>query len=378
MLGKRVSLVRRLEDASLGNPDEVTPWRNAPVLKPGESIASIVTRLAPFGLVTVEQLLTLGLLTQSKSVAGLPNNQVALKTLAAIGDINLEDLLSQAWTSTKRGFVMFGREMPEDWLRPIKRRLAPGVLSADGDTPYARSLWQLEIFSCDLETGEFLINRCCNCRHYLQWKKVSRLTHCAGCEFDLRDSEVRAVPEDDLEAARAFRKYLFGEIDLPSPFKEMDDLCIFKAMEWFAYFTDLRVGKHLRPAPYNAVRGFPALQKWPKSFDLVVEAFLRDFADPISGASMTAKVALLSDLMIAIGRAGTRELHDVLLARAIHILGETTISTRRVNDILSKPRRSLFQRGRHAQAGAGFFRDFMRSSQSWTGASPPSTKTKSS
>jgi hypothetical protein len=362
----------------LRNPDEINPWRNAPVLKPGESIASIVTRLAPFGLVTVEQLLTLGLQTQSISVAGLPNNQAALKTLAAIGNLNLEDLLSQAWTSTEKGFSMFGREMPEDWLRPIKRRLAPGVLRADGATPYIRSLWQLEIFNCDLETGEYLINRCCNCHRNLQWLKVTRLENCTFCEFDLRNSEVRFVPADDLEAARTFRKYLFGETELPSPFKDMDDLSIFKAMEWFAYFTDLRVGKHLRPVPFNAVRGFPALQNWPSTFDRVVEAYLGDFADPISGASMEAKAALLSDLMTAIGRAGTQELHDVLLARAIHVLGDSTISTLRVNKILSKLERGPFRRGWLAHGGAGFFRDLMRSSQPWIGSSPASSKTKSS
>jgi hypothetical protein len=362
----------------LRNPDEVNPWRKVPVLKPGESIASIVTRLAPFGLVTVEQLLTLGLQTKSISVAGLPNNQAALKSLAAIGNLDLEDLLSQAWTSTEKGFSMFGREMPEDWLRPIKRRLAPGVLRADGDTPYIRSPWQLEVFNCDLETGEYLINRCSNCHRNLQWFKVARLTHCSVCEFDLRNSDVRYVPADDLDAGRSFRKYLFGETELPSPFKEMDDLSIFKAMEWFAYFTDLRVGKHLRPVPFNAVRGFPALQKWPRAFDVVVEAFLGDFADPIAGASMEVKAALLSDLMMVIGRAGTQELHDVLLARAIHILGESVNSTIRVNKILSRLDQGPIRRGWHAYGGAGFFRDLMRSSQPSIGASPPSSKTKSS
>jgi hypothetical protein len=357
----------------LRNPDEINPWRNAPVLKPGESIASIVTRLAPFGLVTVQQLLTLGLQTQMKSVAGLPNDRVALKTLAAIGDLNFEDLLSQAWTSTKTGFVMFGREMPEDWLRPIKRRLAPGVLTADGDTPYARSLWQLEPFACDLETGEFLVNRCFNCQRYLQWNGVKRLTHCTGCEFDLRNSEVRFVSKDDLEAARAFHKYLIGETDLPSPFKEMKDLSIFKAMEWFAYFADLRVGKYLRPVSYNAARGFSALQTWPRAFDNVVEAFLGDSAKPITGVSMTAKVALLSDLTKAIGRAGTQELHDVLMTRAIDILGERTMSTLRVRAILlsQTPRKKTLK----GQPGVGLFRDLMRSNQHWSGVSPSSAKT---
>jgi hypothetical protein len=369
-----VALVRRLEAASLRNRDEVTPWRNAPELKPGESIASIVTRLAPFGLVTVEQLLTLGLQTQLKSVAGLPNNQVALKTLAAIGGLDLEDLLSQTWTSTKEGFVMFGREMPEDWLRPIKRRLAPGVLKADGDTPYARSPWQLEIFSCDLETGEFLINRCPNCQRYLQWKGVKQLTHCANCEFDLRNSEVRFVQKDELQAARAFNGYLLGDMDLPSPFKEMDDLSIFKSMEWFAYFADLRVGTHLRPAPVNAVRGFSALKKWPQSFDETVEAFLGESAEPITSASTSAKVALLSDLTKAISRAGTQRLHDVLLARAVHILGESSLSTLRVRAIFSQPpgKKAL---KKNRQPGVGLFRDLMRSNQPWSGVRPPSAKT---
>ena len=357
------------------NPDEIAPWRNAPELEPGESIASIVTRLAPFGLVTVEQLLTLGLQTQLKSVAGLSNNQVALKTLAAIGGLNLEDLLSQAWTSTESGFVMFGREMPDDWLRPIKRRLAPGVLRADGQTPYARSPWQLEVFCCDLENGEFLISRCCNCNAHLQWNRVKLLTHCAGCNYDLRDSESRFVPEDTLKAARSFYRYLSHEIELPFPFNKMSDLSIFKAMEWFAYFADLRIGTHLSPSPVNAARGLLALQNWPDSFDLVVEAFLRDFADPIAGASSTARVTLLSSLIQAIGRAGTQELHDLLLDRAIRRLGEASMVTLRINSILSQPAQHSFERRQRAPQKGYLFRDLMRSSQPWIGVSPASSKT---
>jgi hypothetical protein len=359
----------------LQSPDEMTPWRKTPALKPGESIASIVTRLAPFGLVTVEQLLTLGLQTQLKSVAGLPSDQAALKTLAAIGNFDLEELQGQSWTSTKNGFVMFGREMPNDWLKPIKRRLAPGVLRADGQTPYARSPWQLEIFCCDLGTGEFLISRCCNCNAHLQWNRVKLLTHCTGCNFDLRDAASRFVPEDTLTSARAFYRYLTNETGLVSPFIEMSDLSIFEAMEWFAYFTDLRIGTHLSPGPVNAVRGFAALQNWPHSFDSIVEAFLSDFADPIENASSTARVSLLSTLVQAIARAGTQELYDLLLGRAIQRLGEENMVTLRINSILSQPAQGSSERRRRAPQSGYFFRDLMRSSQPWIGARPASSKT---
>jgi hypothetical protein len=359
----------------LKSPDEVTPWRKTPALLPGESIASIVTRLAPFGLVTVEQLLTLGLQTQLKSVAGLPSDQVAMKTLAAIGNFELDELQGQSWTSTKNGFVMFGREMPNDWLKPIKRRLAPGVLKADGETPYARSPWQLEVFCCDIETGEFLTSRCCNCNAHLQWNRVKLLTHCTGCNFDLRGAEIRFVPEDTLTAARAFYRFLTNTTALAPPFNEMSDLSIFKAMEWFAYFADLRIGTHLSPGPVNAARGFAALQNWPHSFDSTVDAFLGDFADPIENASPTARTTLLSSLVQAIGRAGTQELHDLLLGRAIQRLGEASMVTLRINSVLSQPAQRSSEKRRRAPQSGYFFRDLMRSSQPWTGARPASSKT---
>jgi hypothetical protein len=265
--------------------------------------------------------------------------------------------LSRAWSSTENGFVIYGREMPDQWLTPIKRRLAPGRLAADGDTPFARVHWQLNVFSCDVETGEFLIDRCPNCQAYLQWNNVISIADCASCNFDLRQAEVTKVPDDTWQAARQFYKYLLSnQPKLAEPFSQLDDLSIFNAMEWFAYFVDLRVGKFLRPSVYNALAGFAPLQDWPASFDRTIGAFLGDHAEPTSAVSSAARQSLLSSVLRAIERVRTRALHDILSARAVELLGETTAAELKVKDVLFSKKLNIFSK-RKDQTVAGGLRE---------------------
>jgi hypothetical protein len=129
-------------------------WRDPITPQPDESIASIVVRLAPRGLVTVEQLLRWGLKTKPRSAVDLVNDRNALELLAGIGSFNVQDLQSRGRRTTEHGYVVLDREVPQQWLNPHKRRVAPGVLRDDGKTPFARLLWEINALSCDLSTGE--------------------------------------------------------------------------------------------------------------------------------------------------------------------------------------------------------------------------------
>jgi hypothetical protein len=293
-------------------------------LQPDESAQSIAVRLAPLCLTSVDEFLRygLGLVT---GLSSLPNDKGALKRLAEMGGFGPEEIQNRKVEWTKTGYMIYGREVPYHWVCTNTRRLAPGVLLADGLTPFHRLAWQVNALECDLETGEALIERCPRCCASLTWNNIEFVAVCGVCEFDAREQRPKYVSNSRLESARELNMFLHRtNPGLPIPFRQVDDITACLAMEWFGCLADLPTTKRVGPRCYNAAAGLAAVRSWPQSFD----DRLRDCqanCSVTSGADRAVKCRLMQLLIGAIERAATPILRDILLERATRILGGPSI-----------------------------------------------------
>jgi hypothetical protein len=329
--------------------DNPGAWRHSIEIQPGESLTSIAIRLAPKGHVSVNQLMKHGLEMQEESLPALVGDPEAIRRLAAIGSFDPDDLVMRGWTVGKDGICWRGREMPETWVTPHKRRLAPGRLVSDGDEPVHRRLWQLNVFGCELETGEHLIDICPKCLIELSWVNAQSIVQCQACGFDVRQVSATYAQARELDIARRFFAFYCGDFELPSPFDVMDFRSICHGMEWFAYFGSIWKGQLLSANVQNALYGFEALECWPVSFDVMVRDFFQcDPAEPSTWpeADTTPAWALLQE----IDEAQTRELYDLLkkrlaeLFRDRHFPVSSSIRGAR-RQALREPTNSIFRNG---------------------------------
>jgi hypothetical protein len=342
--------------------------------QPGESVQSIAIRLAPFALVSIDEFLMYGLDLLRSKLPSLPAQPHALERLAIIGGFDPVDIRARRIVPTGIGYLMFKREVPSDWISPQIRRLAPGVLAADGDIPFHRLAWQLNALNCDPTTGEVLIDRCPRCVAYLTWNKIQSITSCGVCNFDVRDAAPRYAPNDRRSAARDLHAFVKGiGPALPEPFCSVDDITACRAMEWMAFFVDLPVGKHLRPACSNASAGLHSIRRWPSSFDSIVADFLEYNAAP-HAPDHVLKRRLMTILIEAIDRAGTTLLRDILLGRTAMILGKPAAFDTVVHDRIFHPQKDVCvptPRKFQTPSLRGALRiDSMRAIQSRTSAKP--------
>jgi hypothetical protein len=347
---------------SFGNG--LQPWRKTVPLLPDESICSVAVRLAPRGVLTVEELLILNLGLKPPALAGLPANLDAIRELAYIGSFDLDVLLARSWRFTDSSVHFLGREMPIDWIVAEKRRLAPAMLA---DKSYTRMLWPLRAFTSDLTTGEYLVDTCYCCGKPLRWDRDVPFTECGSCKRDQRERNPTFVPADTLEAERELHRFIIGEAPaLPPPFGDLPDLAVFEAMEWLAYFTDLTVGKSLRPSVHYAAKGLGALKDWPFSFDNVISKFLGVHADPPEAASGRVKMELLQEFLVAAGRVKHPDLHHILTTRAVEFLSDASQETA-IHNKFFKPLQTfqLSAKVRYSKRGRPEWRSIsaMRSSQ---------------
>jgi hypothetical protein len=280
-----------------------------------ESIQSIAMRLAPLALVTPNELLRFGL-ANAAGLASLPTDTNAIGYLSELGGFAPADIRSRGITRGNIGYIIYNREVPFDWVSFAVRRLAPGVLISDGDTPFHRLAWQLNALDCDVGTGEALVERCPRCAALLRWAKIKSIVTCGGCQFDIRRAPSKYVPADRLSWARKLYAFMLRSgPPLPEPFVILDDVTACHAMEWLAYFINSApFGKALRPSSQNAVAGLEYLYSWPDSFDRVLlelEPFRKN------GYGYGRECAGLVD---KIDRAGNAALREVLLARAAKTL----------------------------------------------------------
>jgi hypothetical protein len=156
------------------------PWRSSVKHHPEEAIGSLVIRLAPKGLLTPGEFLKYHFNRDDRlPPVDLATDPEALKELALIGSFDVEELYRAAWKTIGLTIEFLGRKLPREWFSPQDRRLAPGVLRADGDDPWIRNEWQIRALPCDLETGEIVIERCVNCGELLTWAFIIAFV-CAG------------------------------------------------------------------------------------------------------------------------------------------------------------------------------------------------------
>jgi hypothetical protein len=288
------------------------PWLKSIELKPGECLQSVAIRLAPHGLVTVAEFLELGLGMDRRQLAALPERDDAIRKLALIGGFALEDLNSRGWRRTDRSIFALGREMPDDWFVTDRRRVAPGRLTKDQGSPWARMLWQVRPLPCDPETGERLIDRC-QCGSLLTWANAETVCGCAKCGRDVRHQAVTTVPREIFDLGRELAGY-FGvgcRPRLPEPFDRLSDRAIFAAMNWFGYFVAL--DKYLKPGAANALEGYRALKLWPASFDRAVAG--------TKGIKFLGRNERMGELILSIRRANEPEVETILLKRASERFG---------------------------------------------------------
>jgi hypothetical protein len=293
-------------------------WRHSIEIQPGESLASIAVRLAPKGHVSVAELLEYGL--KAQSVPALIGDLRAIARLAELGSFDLEELDMRGWTVGNGTICWRGRELPESWVTPHKRRLAPGRLAADGSDPFHRRPWQLNVYGCDLDTGERLVDICPKCQNELSWIDVTSIVHCQACGFDLRKVPPTFVENAAVDLARRFEAYFCGDFDMPPPFDTMGFRSVCHAMEWLAYFRSVLRGPILSQTAQNALSGFEALEFWPSSFDLLVWSFFRSKLGLDPSAWPQADQAPAMALLKAIGEAQTSELHEELSDALVELL----------------------------------------------------------
>jgi hypothetical protein len=283
--------------------------------RPDESIQSIAIRMAPLALVSPNELLRYGL-DHAAGLASLPTDANAIHRLGELGGFAPAEIISRGILRGKLGYIVYKREVPLDWVGFAVRRLAPGVLKDDGDTPFLRLVWQLNALDCDVDTGEVLVERCPRCAAFLRWAKIGSVVTCGDCQFDVRHARSRYVPADHLSLARKLYAFMLRSgPPLPEPFDRLDDVTACHAMEWIAYFANSAAfGKALRPSCQNAIAGLEDLYSWPDSFDRILVE-LDQFRK--SGYGHKKECACLVD---QIDRAGNAALRDILLARAAETL----------------------------------------------------------
>jgi hypothetical protein len=277
----------------------------------GESIQSLAIRLAPRALVTPDELLRFGL-GHAAGLPSLPTDRSAIDCLSELGGFNLDDVRTRGVLPGTVGCLVYKREVPFDWVNLEVRRLAPGVLINDGDTPFHRLAWQLNALDCDLGAGEALLERCPQCGALLRWGNIESVVDCGNCHFDVRRAPLRYAPADHLSSARKLYAFM---LRLGPPFHDsfqgLHDITLCHAMEFLAFF----VNKHLRPSCQNAAAGLEELYSWPISFDRIV----REEADLLR-QSIGGKCYRYASLVETIERTRDAPLRWILIARAKIIL----------------------------------------------------------
>jgi hypothetical protein len=290
--------------------------------RPDESIQSIATRLAPLALVTPNEFLRFGL-GHAAGFASLPTDTNAIDCLSELGSFSPAEIRSRGISRGNVGFIIYKREVPFDWLSLELRRLAPGALINDGNTPFHRVAWQLNALDCDVDTGEVLVERCPGCAALLRWGKSGSIVTCGNCHFDIRRAPVRYVSVNHLSSARRLYAFILRlGPPLPEPFGTVDDITVCRGMEWLAYFVNsVPFGKHLRPSCQNAAAGLEELYSWPDSFDKVV----LERADLLR-LRIHGKRSYFASLVDSTERTSDAKLRAILMARASEILQEPRFS----------------------------------------------------
>jgi len=295
------------------------PWRRSVKQHPDEAIGSLVIRLAPEGLLTPGEFLKYHFgRDERRPPTDIASDREALEDLAVIGSFNVEWLYQATWKTLGTVTEFLGRRLPQGWLKPEVRRLAPGILCADSDDPWVRNEWQIRALPCDCDTGEMIIERCAKCREGLTWIRTQNVYSCAICGYDQRAAKARYAPADVLARSRDLRAYLRGDTaDLPAELASLEDYEFLSLICWLTYFVALPDCVLVRPSPHEAVTGFRLAKQWPNSFDKTVDELLTRYGGNPDVVDHFWRVQVFEEALVALGRVGSQAAQTILEARLI-------------------------------------------------------------
>jgi hypothetical protein len=133
-----------------------------------------------------------------------------IRALAAAMNVDAAELLARATprisaqvTGAQDRHNFFGTLIPSFLIAKNFRRYAPGAFArslADPDigTAYDRAIWHIRLFPFDIDTWEFLLDRCpspdCNVRP--GWQHTLGIDFCAACMADLKKASTSHVLEE--------------------------------------------------------------------------------------------------------------------------------------------------------------------------------------
>lgn len=299
-----------------------TPWLKTVRQFDDEAIASVAVRLAPVGRIDADKLLRLHLDMRWESVSAIAGKPEAVAELAALGSFDLRKLSIGTWKIFKDRIEFLGRELPVGWFLPERRRVAPARLAADGNDARIRNLWLVSAFSCDIETGEVLLDRCPSCINLLGWRNLTNVWSCQICGFDMRTATPKICPRENVASAKALADYIFdSKPGLPTPLDDLSSVDILKLSGWLAYFRAIPQELLLGITAKNAAAGFLQLKRWPGSFDEVVF----DLLGASTAADLTAGDAIsrhkgAAGIMAAIDRLPSFKARAILTTRLMELL----------------------------------------------------------
>jgi hypothetical protein len=294
------------------------PWRRSVKHHPGEAIGSLVIRLAPEGLLTPGEFLKYHFNRDGR----LPSTDIAtdpeaLKDLALIGGFDVEQLYRATWKTIGAITEFLGRRLPRGWFKPELRRLAPGVLRADGDDPWIRNEWQIRALPCDFGTGEIVIERCVNCGEQLAWARIQSVCSCGICGYDQRKAKSRYAPKDILSGAREIGSFLRGDArNIPGELAALEDQDFLALIAWLAYFVALPDCVLVMPSPLDAATGFRLAMQWPHSFDDTLDDFLSSTIG-CTHLDETARIKIFEAAIVAVGRVHSRPAETLIKERLL-------------------------------------------------------------
>lgn len=300
-----------------------TAWLKSVEQFDDEAIASLAVRLAPVGKIDIDTLLRLHLDMFSLSVSTIASRPGAIAELAALGSFDLERLSGGAWKIYKDRTEFLGCEFPAGWFDPERRRVAPGVLAADGANARVRNLWLLSAMPCDIVTGEALLDRCPACLNLLGWTKLQHVWSCQICGFDLRSERPRYSPPETFAAANELARYVIDRrIGLPPPLDDLPCLDLLKLASWMAYFRGIPERLFLNVTAKNAADGFAQLKRWPISFDaIVIELIGAETSDDLAEGDVITRSMAAAGLLASIERLSSASARELVKARLAEVLG---------------------------------------------------------
>ena len=246
-----------------------------------EDPSSLLFRLAKHHFITPKILYDRYLgrtFEQFGDVGSRPEIWEQVETIAGYG---IEFIERNGWHHLDRSRLRFrGTTIKRTWLSE-RRRVAPGVLSDDGEQPYARITWRFKALPCDVATGEMLIERCPRCLLPLTWGDMTSIYRCQECGFDLRKIERSEASKEMYEAARTIAQMIgllpSNGVDLSHPFNVEDVGLRLDLLEWCAAFEGRVRGNWITRSSTNAWRGVEGAQTWPALLERAVSLTQRKY-----------------------------------------------------------------------------------------------------